>query len=302
MKQRIRRGKKGKSAARTSEPGKTGAAGFARARVATQYRVMLDQEPGILLGQRIPLHDYRVALRRIRLLLRLFRPAFGVSWSRALARELDWLSNTLGSARDVDVWIHYLSETGSKKTDIRTTEFINRQMALKQHQHQRVIRLMAGAHYKKIKAAISRIVHGKYPGVTHPPPLQDLAARSIRKMMTRTADRYEKAHPLFKPTQAHALRIACRKARYACEFFGELLGKPVQKMGSRMKNIQSILGHIHDRDVWNQWLSGQRGTACQALRRRFARQREEDLKTFKKAWARWDQPQFHRKLNKRLSS
>ncbi len=49
------------------------------------------------------IHKTRIAVRRLRSAMTLFRPMLKDTGSRVLSRELNWLSDQLGSARDLDV-------------------------------------------------------------------------------------------------------------------------------------------------------------------------------------------------------
>ncbi|MCI0546219.1 MAG: CHAD domain-containing protein, partial [Candidatus Rokubacteria bacterium] len=49
------------------------------------------------------LHQMRVAVRRLRAILRAGRPLFERRWVDGLRRELDWLGTALGEVRDLDI-------------------------------------------------------------------------------------------------------------------------------------------------------------------------------------------------------
>ena len=75
-----------------------------------QLRRMLRHEPGTRLGDDIEeLHDMRVASRRLRAAIRLFRPFLPARFDR-LGAELRWLGGVLGDVRDLDVQIEQLEE------------------------------------------------------------------------------------------------------------------------------------------------------------------------------------------------
>src|SRR5437867_11326577 len=71
-------------------------------RVLEQQLAELEaKEPGTRAGEAEALHDFRVATRRSRALL---RPCSGVD---DLQRELRWLAGLLGPVRDLDVLIEH---------------------------------------------------------------------------------------------------------------------------------------------------------------------------------------------------
>ena len=56
------------------------------------------------------MHDMRVAVRRLRSLLRTAEPMLDRGWVEALRAELDWLAGRLGDVRDLDVMIEHLAD------------------------------------------------------------------------------------------------------------------------------------------------------------------------------------------------
>ena len=271
------------------------AVAFARYAMTVQVRIITDNEPGVLLGQRIPLHDLRVALRRLRLLLRIFRPLWKTTPIRRLENDLGWLSHTLGSARDIDVWLHFLATSGPQAR-LSNIRFLNRQVLLKQQHQRRVLRLLTGERYRAIKASILRLILVDLPRLSQrlddAPGLKKIARRSIRRILRRSLARYDEAYPDFASETTHRLRIACRKARYTCEFFADILGKTTERWGEHLKDLQNQLGHIHDMDVWDTLLSEQNIRPSHPLRSTFARLRRQAIKRFKKDWNDLDIERF----------
>jgi inorganic triphosphatase YgiF len=72
---------------------------------------LLAHDPGTRLGtEPESLHQLRVATRRLRAVLRTAQPILLPEWATSLQQELEWLSELLGPARDLDVQISYLME------------------------------------------------------------------------------------------------------------------------------------------------------------------------------------------------
>ena len=44
----------------------------------------------------------------------------------------------------------------------------------------------------------------------------------------------------------HDLRIECKKLRYATEFFSQLYGKKMSPFSRQLKQLQDVLGVLHD--------------------------------------------------------
>ena len=57
------------------------------------------------------------------------------------------------------------------------------------------------------------------------------------------------AHPE-RVAELHRMRIAAKHLRYTLEIFAPLYGKALRKPLKVVKEIQELLGEIHDCDVW----------------------------------------------------
>src|SRR5262249_37082862 len=91
-----------------------------QARIGEQYDEMLAHDPGARLGEEPEaVHKFRVAIRRLRSVLRSARPMVDRVWSDQLRAELDWLAQALGRVRDLDVLLGHLEEQVADLPDDR---------------------------------------------------------------------------------------------------------------------------------------------------------------------------------------
>ena len=75
-----------------------------RASIASRRDALVAHDPGTRLGSDPEeLHQMRVAVRRLRALLRTTRPVQLGDWAEPLANDLRWLGGVLGPVRDADV-------------------------------------------------------------------------------------------------------------------------------------------------------------------------------------------------------
>ncbi|MGB8198188.1 MAG: CHAD domain-containing protein, partial [Pseudonocardiaceae bacterium] len=80
-----------------------------RAALDTRLRALLAHDPGTRVGaDPEELHQMRVAVRRIRAMLKAARPLLDQAWADDLRAELGWLGRALGPVRDADVLIERL--------------------------------------------------------------------------------------------------------------------------------------------------------------------------------------------------
>jgi CHAD domain-containing protein len=71
---------------------------------------VIEHSAGVLdLDDIEPLHDMRVATRRLRAAMEIFRPCFPRKRFRAALREVKALADALGERRDPDVWIEEMA-------------------------------------------------------------------------------------------------------------------------------------------------------------------------------------------------
>jgi len=79
------------------------------AMLQAQYREILVNDPGTRLGTDPEhLHRHRVAIRRLRALLRAGAPLLERAWVKELRSELAWAGGALGEVRDLDVLLEHL--------------------------------------------------------------------------------------------------------------------------------------------------------------------------------------------------
>lgn len=79
--------------------------------------------------------------------------------------------------------------------------------------------------------------------------LADQAERIIRVRLEELVAFTPKALDPAEVQALHDMRIAAKRLRYGLEVFGELFGPYAPKAGKRAKDLQDLIGEIHDCDV-----------------------------------------------------
>lgn len=219
---------------------------LARRLLREQYVLMLNAEPGVLASRIEPLHDMRVAIRRLRNLLKAFRKVLPRPEADALEARFRRLSKKLSPARDMDVWMRTLkSMRASGSAPWR--EFIEHQRGIQKQKRESLRRILANPSTHSLKADFDRFLT-RPADVFSDTTLKELAAKAIRRSLDRVMERSCLA-PSFSARRVHRLRIACRRARYTAEFFAPTRGKPMDRLAGRLKAVQDVLGDIHDGDI-----------------------------------------------------
>jgi CHAD domain-containing protein len=211
--------------------------------LARHVRWLLAHDPGTRLGtESESLHQMRVATRRLRALLRTARPVLLSAWVASLDQELDWLSEVLGTARDLDVQIAYFLEESSV-LDARDrkllADFISHLRSQRDAVQQIVLSELTSTRYLDLIRRLQQAA-ADLPVVESPLTVRQLARQAVKKL--RKAIRGLRASP--SDVAVHKIRIKTKRARYAAELAHASVGKPAVRFIRTARSIQDRLG-IH---------------------------------------------------------
>ncbi|EWY38466.1 hypothetical protein N825_13340 [Skermanella stibiiresistens SB22] len=205
-------------------------------------------------------HQMRVALRRLRSALALFRKLVPPAQYDWLAGEVKWLASELGNARDLDVFLADLlapvegaldrdREAGGPLTALREAALASRERA-----YGRARDAILSDRYTTLLLKLGAWLESRS---WRQQPLSEEAAK-LFDPVTDLADgllakrhkqaRRRGAHfAKLRSEQRHELRISLKKLRYAVEFFRSLYGdKATVKYLRRLSALQDDLGHLND--------------------------------------------------------
>jgi CHAD domain-containing protein len=206
-----------------------------------------------------PVHRMRVASRRLRAIFENFSHNLPSKKSTRWEKDITSITSSLGSARDADVQVEFLTDYLVKQENKRFHPGILR-LILRLKQKRAGLQdqvLQAVKDFETEKTAQELILFA----VSHTPieqqnTDQSLALRCQAKftLQDRLNDFLKLETCLDDPEdkkKLHAMRIAGKKFRYTLEIFSPLLPQQnVTQYLQFMKSIQDALGSIHDQDVW----------------------------------------------------
>jgi CHAD domain-containing protein len=248
----------------------------ARRLISVQWKTILINVPGAIAGTSSePLHDIRVAIRRLRLLLRVFRKVLPPA-IKQIDRALSQLGKPLGPARDMDVWIDFLQQR-----DGRWKKFLARQLALRDRQLPVVRRQLTGRRFASLRLMMGRFLRIEFPHTTER-GLKRFAQKKLARELRRVRHRAHLRHST-SPAKLHELRIALRRARYLGEFFTPVLGRDVAKLTNRLRELERPLGRIHDIDAALERIRRQRPVAPAPLLALLEQRRQKHLRQLSRA-------------------
>ena len=217
------------------------------------------------------IHRMRVASRRLRAALPLFRSCFPQKQYARWMKEITGITRALGEARDTDVQIAFLARFRRKSNaawKVRpgaagtnpvepAIAFLIKDLQKKRQQLQvRVISALEALEKSGI-AGDMRTTFASRAATGRRTPLQAAAFGVPTVAALRIESRLEDMRA-FEPwvehadavAEHHAMRIAAKKLRYTMEVYAPVYRLGLVKPISRVKKVQEILGDIHDCDVW----------------------------------------------------
>ncbi len=185
------------------------------------------------------LHQARVAMRRLRSALSLFRPAIADEEFERMRDELRWFTGELGDARNLDV---YLQRDVAQEKRRRLEQ-------KREEAYDQVIAAMESRRFRRLMLdLIAWAALGTWRG-------QALAQRHLEPYLNHRIDRLwakvRQAKRLEKSDddQRHRLRIQIKKLRYALEFAEGLHGFAAEErktFGKAVQSLQDALGLLND--------------------------------------------------------
>jgi CHAD domain-containing protein len=210
---------------------------------ARQYEQILAHDPGTRLGDDPEdLHDLRVAVRRLRAILKVAAPPLDENWADTLRAELDWLGEALGPVRDLDVMLSYLRSSDLEPADLDALAPIMKRLERERTTRRRaLLTVMKSRRYLSLLDRLEDAARRPLTRSARPKP-DALAAEAFAKL--RKAIRKLDRHP--GDRALHRARIKAKRARYAAELAAPGCGKRVAKLIDAAKTFQDVTGEHQD--------------------------------------------------------
>ena len=198
-------------------------------------------------------HQMRVATRRLRAALRMFRPVLPAGFAEQLVPPMRELMRALGQARDLDV---LMAEIVAPVADALPDEprltdlagaITNRIYAARNNIRQVLRQPGYGQLLLTAGSLLQRAPFVEPPATDEAAPsLLQFADRRLRRLLKRILELADAARVDYPPS-LHMLRIGIKRLRYAIEFFGTMLpGKSGDAAVKRLAGLQEELGQLND--------------------------------------------------------
>lgn len=217
-----------------------------------QARRFLTHEPGARLGDDPEeLHDMRVACRRLRTALLVFREALSPQAGH-LREELGWIGGVLGEVRDLDVLLWRGDWRAAGARDREPLRELRRALeGRREEARRRMLRALDSTRYQRlVEELVGFLRQGpsrREPGERR--PAREAAPALVIKERRRVMRLGDRLRPDSPPEDYHRLRRRVRRLRYALEFFSGLYGKEAEEYIAELKGLQDLLGEHQDAAV-----------------------------------------------------
>jgi CHAD domain-containing protein len=190
-------------------------------------------------------HDMRVATRRLRAALKVFRDLGGLA---PLEREVKKLQDALGEVRDTHVQGAWLKQAARKRKPSHRAGL----EALRAS-----VEAQLGAREKRLRRAMTRWADKTVPALLREAKRLDGPGRyggqRVRAQLRRRLRKVERLMEDYAAAPdavtAHELRKEVKKLRYEAELFRPALRRRMEALLEALVPLQELLGELHDSDV-----------------------------------------------------
>ncbi len=228
--------------------------------MAYHFAKMLAQEEAVRQGDGSdPVHDMRVATRRLRSALKTFGPFYEKKAIRPFRKTLRKLADALGEVRDRDVFRHKTEKYVETLPEPERSEL----EPLLREQHSQVdaarellVAVLDSDRYTQFVADFAEFVSTPEKGARDIPDDERQTPHLVRHVasgliyqkydMVRAYETVLDNAPL---DTLHALRIDAKRLRYTLEAFEEVLGPEAKTVIESVKALQDHLGDLQDARV-----------------------------------------------------
>ncbi|HSA62188.1 MAG TPA: CYTH and CHAD domain-containing protein [Nitrospiraceae bacterium] len=258
-----------------------------------QVQALKRFDPGARLGgEAEDVHQMRVAIRRLRAIVRAIDRLVEPQWTGQMSSALTWLGQLFGLARDLDVQLEYFRKeaTGLNVRDRRPLERFIRHLEEERDKAQQLLRdEMRSARYLGVLATLQEAAQE---------PVMLESKTTLREVAAGQFEKLRKAMRKLGRTctnrDLHRIRIKAKRARYVAELAEPCVGRRAARFARAARDFQDLLGVHQDavlaeryvRDFLKQSPGGRAAFVGGIMVAR-ARQRCDDVRrTFRSSWER----------------
>lgn len=219
--------------------------------LATWTLELIRHDPDIRLGHDDePVHQARVAGRRLRWMLRAFAAFVDSTWAERLRAHLKWLDEHQAAVRDLDVARMRLIEQAATLPD-RDDAAAARRLAgaystQRTSAHVALLAAMEDSRYVTLLDELSGAVLSPVLTERAQEPAADAAREVVGSVWRRLRKAARRVGARADDDELHLVRRRARQARYTAEAVTPVTGKPAARFARAARRLQEELGEQHD--------------------------------------------------------
>lgn len=199
-----------------------------------------------------PVHQMRVAVRRLRSAIKLFKSVAACPELATIGAELRRLGQVLGPARDWDVFIAGAGKAvaAAFPEDAAVAQLLAAAARQRQSAYASLRGELAAASFRRLGIGLALAAAIRpWEGAEPSPHLRDFAAAALARRRRRLRRPGRNIAGL-EPPVLHAIRIQAKRLRYAAELFAPLWDDAAaRRCIRRMTAVQEQLGQLNDASV-----------------------------------------------------
>ena len=197
-----------------------------------------------------PLHQCRVATRRLRELLPLCDAELTTRTAARARKRVRRLGGALGAVRELDVALGLVDELerAGRARAAASSRLRQRVREERERQRERMRIRLKPAGLRKVAREVAEVL--KAIGMLDATDAWALIlAERLGERADRLRDAVAEAGPMYVSERVHEVRIAAKKLRYALEVASETGEADTSDAVARLKKIQDSLGRLHDIEI-----------------------------------------------------
>jgi inorganic triphosphatase YgiF len=225
----------------------------ARKVVTAQLARIRAADPGVRLGRAPePVHEARVAARRLRAALRTFGEGFPPRLRQTLPDELRWIGQQLGAVRDLDVQLANVAWHAARRAPSGREPLEAFRHHLESERAVRRAELIASLdspRYFRLLATLERFGASPEPrrrGADAVQPVAAVGRRAVKRVLRKMLKRGNEIGELPEAEALHDLRKRAKRLRYLLEALEPISGSPAKKLRKKLVRLQDMLGRFND--------------------------------------------------------
>ncbi|MBI2061078.1 MAG: CHAD domain-containing protein [Nitrospirae bacterium] len=202
------------------------------------------------------IHQARVASRRLRVALRYVMPFYHVPEIKRIRRQLQALTESLGTVRSWDVTAVLLHQMdGLKTVESRAVRRRLEAVALRERKEAalRCLEVLRQSHLQRMGQEVRIILSMPHVHAT-PEALEEMGRTQVERLRKRSRKRRKRYLNRGRKKDLHMFRIAVKQLRYGEEIYHEHHGTGEHATLERLAKLQGRLGALHDLEVLSLWL------------------------------------------------